>query len=128
MSNRKGGFTLIELLVVVVMIGILASIAILKAAAAKDSAKLAGLKSDVHNIEVAQEAYYSDKHTYGSVAQLKNAGYFTASTGTTLTISANATGYKVTVKNKSISKKPDTCIVQVGKGAAVKVDGVMSCS
>ena len=72
MSNRKG-FTLIELLIVVVIIGILAAIAIPKFAATKDKAKLASVKTDLRNTETAQEAYFSDFTTYGTMAQLNTA-------------------------------------------------------
>ena len=66
MFNRKG-FTLIELLIVVVIIGILAAIAIPKFAATKDKAKLASVKTDIRNLMTAQEAYFSDYATYGSL-------------------------------------------------------------
>ena len=69
MMNRKG-FTLIELLIVVVIIGILAAIAIPKFATTKDKAKLASVKTDLRNYMTAQEAYFSDKATYGTAAQL----------------------------------------------------------
>ncbi|HEX7546465.1 MAG TPA: prepilin-type N-terminal cleavage/methylation domain-containing protein, partial [Gemmatimonadaceae bacterium] len=60
MSRIKKGFTLIELLIVVVIIGILAAIAIPKFANTKEKAFVASMKSDLHNLITAQEAYYSD--------------------------------------------------------------------
>ena len=78
LRNRKG-FTLIELLIVVVIIGILAAIAIPKFAATKDKAKLASVKTDLRNLETAQEAYFSDWSTYAtSFANLQSAGELSA--------------------------------------------------
>ena len=56
MRRNRTGFTLIELLIVVVIIGILAAVAIPKFAATKDKAKLASVKTDVRNVETAEEA------------------------------------------------------------------------
>src|SRR5689334_18616508 len=72
--NRKG-FTLIELLIVVVIIGILAAIAIPKFSNTKEKALVSGMKSDLRNYASAQESYYSDYTTYGTLAQLQAAPY-----------------------------------------------------
>jgi len=128
MSNRKG-FTLIELLIVVVIIGILAAIAIPKFAATKDKAKLASIKSDLRNYETAQEAYFSDNQTYGTLAALNTASGFTLSAGnagTDGTITAG--GYSLSIANSSISGTPNACHVDVGTSAASPaVDGVIAC-
>jgi prepilin-type N-terminal cleavage/methylation domain-containing protein len=128
MMNRKG-FTLIELLIVVVIIGILAAIAIPKFATTKDKAKLASVKTDIRNYMTAQEAYFSDKALYGNAAALQGAGYnFTFSTGNLPSGDAgDATGYKITVTNASISAGVKACNVTVGMGAAAAVDGVIAC-
>ncbi len=128
MMNRKG-FTLIELLIVVVIIGILAAIAIPKFAATKDKAKLASVKTDLRNYETAQEAYFSDNNTYGTLAALNTASGFTLSagnTGTDGTITAG--GYGATITNSSISGTPNACSVAVGTSASsATTDGVISC-
>jgi type IV pilus assembly protein PilA len=127
MSNRKG-FTLIELLIVVVIIGILAAIAIPKFAATKDKAKLASVKTDLRNVETAQEAYFSDFTTYGTLAQLNAASNFTLSPGNAMTAEAAAPGgYSMTITNASISGVPNACHVAVGVGAPVGTDGVIIC-
>jgi len=129
MMNRKG-FTLIELLIVVVIIGILAAIAIPKFATTKDKAKLASIKTDIRNYMTAQEAYFSDKATYGVAADLAGAGYnFTFSTGNAATASsADAGGYDITVTNASISAGTNSCKVGVGsKAPAPATDGVITC-
>jgi prepilin-type N-terminal cleavage/methylation domain-containing protein len=128
MSNRKG-FTLIELLIVVVIIGILAAIAIPKFAATKDKAKLASVKSDLRNIETAEEAYYSDQTppAYGDYAALSGGAtvYFTQSAGNVAVINPTATGYTATVTNGSITSGPTSCSVTVGAGGAT--DGEITC-
>ncbi len=127
MSNRKG-FTLIELLIVVVIIGILAAIAIPKFAATKDKAKLASVKSDLRNIETAEEAFYSDQTppAYGDQTALATAKLFTPSAGNVAAIAVTATGYTATVSNASITSGFTQCVVDVGNGAAN--DGEIVCS
>jgi type II secretion system protein G len=125
MQNRKG-FTLIELLIVVVIIGILAAIAIPKFAATKDKAKLAAVKSDLRNIETAEEAYFSDNQVYGSLALLASADLFNPSTGNTGSVTPSATGYTATLTNSTISSGFKTCTVTVGGGGTT--DGVITCS
>jgi type II secretion system protein G len=127
MLNRKG-FTLIELLIVVVIIGILAAIAIPKFAATKDKAKLASIKSDLRNLMTAQEAYFSDNATYGTLAQIQAASNYGLSGGNTGAAAAVITGYTATVTNTSITGGFTQCTVQVGAGAASTADGVILCS
>jgi type IV pilus assembly protein PilA len=127
MKNRKG-FTLIELLIVVVIIGILAAIAIPKFSTTKDKAKLASVKTDLRNYMTAQEAYFSDKATYGAAAALQAAPYnFTLSSGNAFTASAGAAAlYSATVQNATISGTSiNSCSVSVGDGSAT--DGVITC-
>ena len=127
MQNRKG-FTLIELLIVVVIIGILAAIALPKFAATKDKAKLGSIKSDLRNMMTAQEAYFADNSTYGSLAQLGAASNFTLTVGNTGAATAVVTGYTATVTNPTITVGFTKCTVQVGAGATSGIDGVIICS
>src|SRR5476651_2559625 len=115
MTNKKG-FTLIELLIVVVIIGILAAIAIPKFAATKDKAKLASVKTDVRNVETAEEAYFSDFATYGTFAQLQSASNYSLSSGNTMAITGATNGYTVAASNSSISSTITSCKVQVAGG------------
>lgn len=127
LRNRKG-FTLIELLIVVVIIGILAAIAIPKFATTKDKAKLASVKTDLRNFMTAQEAYFSDYATYGSLAQLQAAPYnYSFSTGNSGAATGVASGFTGVFNNTSISTGVTSCQVQVGAGAASTVDGVLRC-
>jgi type II secretory pathway pseudopilin PulG len=115
---------------VVVIIGILAAIAIPKFAATKDKAKLASVKSDLRNVETAQEAYFSDNSSYGTGAQLIAANLFNASAGNTATITGSAGGYTATITNSSISSGNKTCTVKNGTDAPAASDsaGVIICT
>lgn len=65
-SQREHGFTLIELLVVITIIGILAAIALPNYIKAKDKAKEAEVKANVHTIQIAIERYEVDQKKYPS--------------------------------------------------------------
>ncbi len=60
-SRRKAhGFTLIEILVVLIVLGILAAIAIVQFARAKEKAFVAAMTADLHNAAVYEEMYAAD--------------------------------------------------------------------
>lgn len=131
MSNRKG-FTLIELLIVVVIIGILAAIAIPKFAATKDKAKLASVQTDLRNIITAQEAYFADNATYGTLAQLQTANMINLSVGNTGGGAGGPSGYTASLHNTTISGGKGTsgspCTLAVGASAATTTaDGKIVC-
>ena len=127
MHRNRNGFTLIETLIVVVIIGVLTRMAIPKLAATKDAARLASVRADLLNAEIAQEAYFSDKSTYGTLAQLKNASNFQLSAGNTMAVTASGSGYALTATNSAITSKIKKCTVTVGKGAAASIDGEIQC-
>ena len=64
MRVSRKGFTLIELLVVITIIGILAAIALPNYIKAKDKAKEAEAKANLHTIQIAVERYQTDHHEY----------------------------------------------------------------
>ena len=63
---KERGFTLIELLVVITIIGILAAIALPNYIKAKDKAKEAEVKANIHTVQVAIERYDVDQARYPS--------------------------------------------------------------
>jgi prepilin-type N-terminal cleavage/methylation domain-containing protein len=127
MTKHRSGFTLIELLIVVVIIGILAAIAIPKFAATKDKAMLASVRTDIRNSETAEESYFSDYNTYGTIAQLQALSLVGLSPGNTMTITAGTSGYSAAANNSSITSTITSCKVQVGGGATSSVDGAITC-
>jgi prepilin-type N-terminal cleavage/methylation domain-containing protein len=64
MLRKNSGFTLVELLIVVAIIGILAAIAIPQFAAYRAKAYCAAAKSDLANLAIAEEAYFTDFSAY----------------------------------------------------------------
>ena len=62
--HSKKGFTLIELLIVVAIIAILAAIAIPQFSSYRQKAYNSSAASDVRNMKVNLEAYYTDKLIY----------------------------------------------------------------
>lgn len=67
-EKRDAGFTLIELLVVVAIIGILAAIAIPVFLNQRNSARDAGVKSDIDSTAKQMETYYTQNNKYPALA------------------------------------------------------------
>jgi prepilin-type N-terminal cleavage/methylation domain-containing protein len=117
MVRNKKGFTLIELLIVVVIIGILAAIAIPKFAGTKSKAYIASMKSDLKNMVLAQESYFTEYNTY--VADHTDANFvllWTPTTGVVPAIGgASATTFNATATHAG--SPGTTCGVYAGAGA-----------
>ncbi len=72
--KHESGFTLIELLIVIVILGVLAGIVVFAVAGINDTSKQSACKSDVKNVEIAQESNYAQTKAYApNVAALVTA-------------------------------------------------------
>jgi prepilin-type N-terminal cleavage/methylation domain-containing protein len=126
---RRAGFTLIELLIVVVIIGILAAIAIPKFEATKVQARLAEMRSDLHNLATAQESYTSDNNVYYAGAVPSAALLYNPSVGISITITeGTASGWSAIASSTLTSR---TCALYVGTAVPVApavLEGQITCS
>jgi prepilin-type N-terminal cleavage/methylation domain-containing protein len=121
------GFTLVELLVVVAILGVLASLALPKLSSAKDKAKLAGIRTDIRNMETIEESYFSNFGNYGTLADLEADGY-TAPAGVAMQVTDQTiTGYRVQAVDPSISGPITGCTVVVGGSVTNSMDGTITC-
>lgn len=120
MLKHREGFTLIELLIVVVIIGILAAIAIPKFGATREKAYVSAMKSDLRNLQSAEEIYYSNGgYVYKATATLQPQTNdtdldFATSEGVTISIVSVAGGYQATASHAAVST---ACFVTVGDAA-----------
>jgi len=125
--SRRSGFTLIELLIVVVIIGVLAAIAVPQFSSTKGRARVASMRSDLHGIAIAEEAFMYDSSKYtGDTASLK----LKLSPGVRIvgTITADEKGWAAKVTHDAAY--PKTCALFVGNVtpiAPATVEGVLSC-
>ncbi len=62
------GFTLIEMMIVVVIVGVLATLAVVGYRKIVESAHVSEATGMVHNIRVAQEAYHSETQSYANIS------------------------------------------------------------
>lgn len=109
------------------VIGIIAAVAIPKFANTKEKAYIAATKSDLRNLVVAEEAYFTEKQKYTSdVSRLR---YFHASTGVSQPIITVGAGYwSATVTHTQLPGK--TCAIGVNTSNTrlpELADGVPGC-
>ena len=84
--SKKEGFTLVELLIVVAIIGILAAIAIPQFAAYREKAYCSAIKSDLANLAISEEAYFTDNNLYVITGDGTNVTGFAATPNVTLAL------------------------------------------
>lgn len=103
-QKAEPGFTLIELLVVIAIIGILSATAIPQYAAYKKRAFDARAKTDLANVAIAEEAYFTDAEKYLSCSNNSCAnipGVSRLSKGVALSITAAANYFVGTATHRS---------------------------
>jgi prepilin-type N-terminal cleavage/methylation domain-containing protein len=137
----RSGFTLIELLIVTVILGLLASIAAIKAPEMRERAVRASMIADLRNLITAQEGYYSAYGDYaGGIGAKEKAGsngagriVFNTSGDNTMKLKyGGPDGWSARAKNPSLTGKPKTCGVFVGPlkyspNKHVSEEGVPAC-
>jgi prepilin-type N-terminal cleavage/methylation domain-containing protein len=68
MRRSKSGFTLVELLVVIIIIGIISSMGMANFIVARDRARTAGVRENMHTAQTAAEGYHTETTAYADVA------------------------------------------------------------
>jgi len=140
-SSYRKGFTIIELIATVAIIGLLASIAILKTRQSRDKALRVSMIADLRTLVAAQEAFFSSNKDYaGGIAGKEVAGIggagkaaLAASNGAAIVVRYRATnGWSATATNSRMVTAPKTCGVFIGPiayspNAAVTREGVPTC-
>ena len=125
--RTQRGFTLIELLIVVVIIGILAAIAIPKFANQKEKTYLTQMKSDLHNLATAEEAFFYDSSTYTTNLALL-AGYQNTQAITVTVVEATPKGWAAQAVH---TLTPRRCYLFSGNATPpgiATVEGQITCS
>ncbi len=132
MLKARKGFTLIELLIVVVIIGILAAIAIPKFSKTREKAYFSAMKSDLKNLESAQEIYYTGPGSYKYGSTLAALEY-TASKGVNITLALTGTGigWSATSTHDALDAGTQICGVFAGDATGAgpaTAPGVVTCT
>jgi general secretion pathway protein G len=64
LRHAKNGFTLVELMVVLVIIGLLATVVLIKVLPAVDTARATKAKADIETLDQAMDLYHLNNLTY----------------------------------------------------------------
>lgn len=119
MNQKSSGFSLIELLVVVLLISILTAIAIPQLFGTKERTYVASMRSDLRNLETAQESYYVDNLTYaGSIGAMGTT--FLMSPGVSVVVdSASQTGWGASASHSSTAVTCSIAVTRAHQGIPV---------
>lgn len=122
--RNKKGLTLIELLIVLIIIGVLAAIVGVTWNRRKSEAIVASMKSDLRNLAVSEEAYFSDFQGYASdVGDL----VFRSSPNVVFTLQADQDGWAANASHPSVATE---CALFFGDIAALspaRGEGIVWC-
>lgn len=111
--RARQGFTLIELLIVTLVIGILASIAMVKFNDSKQRAYLATMKSELNTVATMAEAQYSSESTYANVVAP------VPTNGVTLTFVGSITNWTATATHRGAPGTVCTLTTDVANGMPI---------
>jgi prepilin-type N-terminal cleavage/methylation domain-containing protein len=129
MRTDNRGFTLIELLIVVVIIGILVAIVVPKFANGKERAMVSAMRSDLHNLVTAEEAFYTNGLQYYNGPVPDPAFSYNVSENVTVTLqNVSASGWGATATHAGSTRM---CAVYVGTGgpiAPATAEGIPTCT
>ena len=129
MRTDNRGFTLIELLIVVVIIGILVAIVVPKFANGKERAMVSAMRSDLHNLVTAQEAFFSNGNQYYNGPVPDPSFSYNVSENVTVTLqNVSPSGWGATATRLGTAR---TCAVYVGTGGPIAPatdEGVPACT
>jgi type IV pilus assembly protein PilA len=106
---KRTGFTLIELLVVMALIGLVATIAVPKLMNTKGRARIAAMKSDLHNLVTAEEGYLAEHSKY--TTDLGAADYRISPGNGSPAITLTGDGWTASMTNSGSTER---CAVFVG--------------
>jgi prepilin-type N-terminal cleavage/methylation domain-containing protein len=124
---RYRGFTLIELLIVLVIIGLLVAILAPSWTKTVGKANTSALRSDLHNLVIAQEQYFYENQTYTNDV---NALRFQATKNVSVVFTAVAPGGWAATATHAHAN-PIICGVFVGNApkplASTVADGQIGC-
>jgi prepilin-type N-terminal cleavage/methylation domain-containing protein len=128
MRDNKG-FTLIELLIVVVIIGILAAIAIPKFGATREQAYVSQMKSDLRNLQSAQELYYStNAYTYAAATTDLGTDW-SPSEGVNVSLSQAGDGWTATATHNNATGWTCAVFVNTDTGPSpATTEGAVACN
>ncbi|MEI6660408.1 MAG: prepilin-type N-terminal cleavage/methylation domain-containing protein [bacterium] len=79
-TKKKSGFTLVELLVVISIISLLSSVVLSALSSARQKSRVARRLSDLHQIQIALENYYTNNGSYPATNWHTQCNYFGAGT------------------------------------------------
>lgn len=142
LSRRdRRGFTIVELLTTVAILGLLASMAILKTRQSREKALRASMMVDLKTLVSAQEGFFSANRDYaGGIAFPERSGVggagraaLVSSPGNVIRVRRRGVdGWSATVTNPRVTTAPRTCGIFIGRiryapNARVTREGVPAC-
>lgn len=122
--SRRRGFTFIELLVVMVLLGALSSMAVPRFREFKERGFIATMQSDLGNLRIAQELYWSEHQRYAtdtSALELR----VTSHVAISITSQDVDGGYTAIATHSGVPGRQ--CQTAMGREAAPKEPGLVFC-